>query len=104
VYEAFPDDAFGTLRSNNSRYSKLKGIQRGAQFQGYSTGRMVPRGERAPKGGAPGDTFGFYADMRPTNIDHIDVLFDHAEVCLSVQRDSTTAGLAYWASRTLVSS
>ncbi|KAH6903664.1 hypothetical protein BKA70DRAFT_1110677, partial [Coprinopsis sp. MPI-PUGE-AT-0042] len=79
VYGAFSEDSLHKLRTHNARYSQLKGIQRGAQFQGYSTGKMVPRGERAPKGGAPGDCFGFYADMQATDVEHIDVLFDHAE-------------------------
>ncbi|KAH6876314.1 hypothetical protein BKA70DRAFT_1349453 [Coprinopsis sp. MPI-PUGE-AT-0042] len=79
VYGAFPEATLAQLRTHTSRYSKLKGVQRGAQFEQYSTGNMVPRGERAPKGGAPGDCFGYYANMTPTSVDHIDVLFDHAE-------------------------
>ncbi|KAH6905526.1 hypothetical protein BKA70DRAFT_1107821 [Coprinopsis sp. MPI-PUGE-AT-0042] len=79
VYGAFPEGTLMQLRAHASRYSKLKGVQRGAQFEGYSVGNMVPRGERAPKGGAPGDCFGYYANMTPTNVDHIDILFDHAE-------------------------
>ncbi|KAH6876303.1 hypothetical protein BKA70DRAFT_1349446 [Coprinopsis sp. MPI-PUGE-AT-0042] len=75
----FPEATLAQLRTHTSRYSKLKGVQRGAQFEQYSTGNMVPRGERAPKGGAPGDCFGYYANMTPTSVDHIDVLFDHAE-------------------------
>jgi hypothetical protein len=85
VYAVFPDPSLSLLRSHTAGYSQLKGIQRGQQFDTYSTGNMVPRGERAPKGGAPGDSFGFYADMTPASVDQVDlvnVLFDHAEVCL----------------------
>jgi hypothetical protein len=81
IYNNFPENLVAKLRASNSRYSVLKGIKRGAQFRDFSTGNMVPRGERTPSGGAPGDCHGFYADMKATTLTEIDVLFDHAEVC-----------------------
>jgi len=58
----------------------VKEVKRGAQFQYYSEGSMIPKGGREAMGGAEGDTYTLYAGMEAVSMQDINSLFDDAEV------------------------
>ena len=55
-------------------------MKRGAQFNSYSQGEMIPKGGRISQGGRPGDAYTFYEGMEAITLYDIDALFNDAEV------------------------
>jgi hypothetical protein len=81
LYEAFPQHVLDTLISHHRQLGKVKSVKRGAQFNSYSQGGMIPKGGRISQGGRPGDAYTFYEGMEAITLDDIDALFNDAEVC-----------------------
>jgi hypothetical protein len=81
LYEAFPQNVLKTLISHHRQLGKVKSVKRGAQFNSFSQGKMVPKGGRISQGGRPGDAYTFYEGMEAITLDDIDALFNDAEVC-----------------------
>jgi hypothetical protein len=51
LYEAFPPNVLDTLISHHCRLGNVKSVKRGAQFNSFSQGTMVPKGGRISQGG-----------------------------------------------------
>lgn len=60
--------------------SSAPSVHRGAAFETWKHGAMVPIGARMAQGGRPGDAFGSYAYMHSETSDQIDTMFNYAEV------------------------
>lgn len=58
----------------------MKAVKRGAQFDNFSEGSMIPKGGREAMGGAEGDTYTLYAGMEAVSLEDLDSLFNDAEV------------------------
>ena len=80
MFNAFPEAVLKTLIDHHEALQTIKGVDRGDQFESYSQGSMVPKGSRAPKGGAPGDSYTMYSGMDAVDEQSINALFDDAEV------------------------
>jgi hypothetical protein len=80
AFNAIPSDLLDRMMSHFDHFTHMKGLVRGAQFKEYVQGKMVPRGERSPTGGAPGDCHRFYDSMNVDNPMSLNGLFDNAEV------------------------
>ncbi len=80
MYNAFPTTYLARLQSHHSELQEVKKVTRGRQFHSYSQGSMIPKGARAPVGGAPGDSYTFYAGMEAITANGINALFNDAEV------------------------
>ncbi|PPQ75845.1 hypothetical protein CVT26_001221 [Gymnopilus dilepis] len=79
MFNAFPEAVLKTLIDHHEALQTIKGVDRGDQFESYSQGSMVPKGSRAPKGGAPGDSYTMYSGMDAVDEQSINALFDDAE-------------------------
>ncbi|KDR82477.1 hypothetical protein GALMADRAFT_57184 [Galerina marginata CBS 339.88] len=79
IYNAFSDEIFQQLVMHHSKLQSVKKLTRGSKFNSYSQGKMIPKGARAPMGGAPGDTYTFYTGMEAVTLKDIEALFDDAE-------------------------
>ena len=73
----------------------VKPLQRGQQFDFYSSGRMTALGTRAPAGGRPGDAYAMYHGMEAETLKGMTALFNHAEVQIYLILDLNTDLLVY---------
>ncbi|KAJ3967149.1 hypothetical protein EV361DRAFT_871851 [Lentinula raphanica] len=58
----------------------VSALKRGAQFESYSGGTMVPLGSRTASGGRAGDTYTSYAGLDATSEKGLDILFNQAAI------------------------
>lgn len=70
------------MKGHSKKLSKLRSIKRGKQFRAFCGGTMVGVGSREPAGGAPADAYRPYEGMTGSELEDIDLFFDHAEVCI----------------------
>ncbi|KAF9034534.1 hypothetical protein BJ165DRAFT_1409853 [Panaeolus papilionaceus] len=85
IYNALPEDILQDLIEHHHHLQTTKNLQRGSQFQSYSSGKMFPKGARQPQGGRKGDAYVFYKGSGPSlkseddGIDQLNTLFNDAE-------------------------
>ena len=72
------------MSNHFDKFADMKGLVRGKQFTEYVQGKMVPRGERTPRGGAPGDCHRLYDTMNVDDPISLHGLFDNAEVSAQI--------------------
>ncbi|TEB32976.1 hypothetical protein FA13DRAFT_1790051 [Coprinellus micaceus] len=82
AYNAIPEVYLQRMLLHFDQFARMKGLVRGEQFHTYMQGSMVPRGERTPSGGAPGDCHRYYDSLKATDLGSIHALFDNAEASL----------------------
>ncbi|KAF9031426.1 hypothetical protein BDZ89DRAFT_1131924 [Hymenopellis radicata] len=78
MFNAFSPKVWASMCERDQNLSHMAPIQRGARFKNHSAGKMAAAGARQPKGGGPGDTYGYYACLEAETICGIHVLFDIA--------------------------
>jgi hypothetical protein len=80
LYNAFTQEVFDVLLHHHASLQKVKEVKRGAQFEHYSEGSMIPKGGREAMGGIEGDTYTLYSGMEAVTLPDLNSLFDDAEV------------------------
>ncbi|KAF9032321.1 hypothetical protein BDZ89DRAFT_1037165 [Hymenopellis radicata] len=81
MYNAFSKDVHKRVADHEELSSYMCELKRGSQFQNFTAKKsgMYAAGARQPKGGAPGDAYGFYADFEVESLEGIHRAFDFAE-------------------------
>ncbi|KAJ3826637.1 hypothetical protein F5880DRAFT_1504509 [Lentinula raphanica] len=66
------------VQDNVVESTGVQPVKRGAQFQSFAGGKMVPLGSRLPSGGRPGDAYTSYSGLDASSVSGLDILFNQA--------------------------
>ncbi|KAJ3834551.1 hypothetical protein EV361DRAFT_1004669 [Lentinula raphanica] len=77
-WNVFDEEKLAKLQDAVVESTGVSAVKRGAQFDNYSGGKMVPIGSRIGSGGRPGDTYTSYAGLEATTEKGLDILFNQA--------------------------
>ncbi|KAJ3843301.1 hypothetical protein F5878DRAFT_638167, partial [Lentinula raphanica] len=85
-WNVFDEEKLAKLQEAVVESTGVSAVKRGAQFDNYSGGKMVPIGSRIGSGGRPGDTYTSYAGLEATTEKGLDILFNQAAwLVMSIQ-------------------
>ncbi|KAJ3709773.1 hypothetical protein C8R42DRAFT_729838 [Lentinula raphanica] len=79
-WKPFDNDILAALQDAVVQSTGVGALKRGAQFDSYSGGKMVPLGSRTASGGRAGDTYTSYAGLDATTEKGLDILFNQAAI------------------------
>ncbi|KAJ3766180.1 hypothetical protein FB446DRAFT_794354 [Lentinula raphanica] len=77
-WNVFDEEKLANLQDAVVESTGVSAVKRGAQFDNYSGGKMVPTGSRIGSGGRPGDTYTSYAGLEATTEKGLVILFNQA--------------------------
>ncbi|KAJ3722194.1 hypothetical protein C8R42DRAFT_641631 [Lentinula raphanica] len=79
-FHPFNSETLAVLQDAVVESTGVSALKRGAQFESYSGGTMVPLGSRTASGGRAGDTYTSYAGLDATSEKGLDILFNQAAI------------------------
>ncbi|KAJ3745205.1 hypothetical protein EV360DRAFT_90124 [Lentinula raphanica] len=79
-FNPFNNETLAVLQDAVVESTGVSALKRGAQFESYSGGTMIPLGSRTASGGRPGDTYTSYAGLDATSEKGLDILFNQAAI------------------------
>ncbi|KAJ3743300.1 hypothetical protein EV360DRAFT_76658, partial [Lentinula raphanica] len=66
------------VQDNVVESTGVQPVKRGAQFQSFAGGKMVPLGSRLPSGGRPGNAYTSYSGLDASSVSGLNILFNQA--------------------------
>ncbi|KAJ3832122.1 hypothetical protein F5878DRAFT_666857 [Lentinula raphanica] len=79
-FHPFNSETLAVLQHAVVESTGVSALKRGAQFESYSGGTMIPLGSRTASGGRAGDTYTSYAGLDATSEKGLDILFNQAAI------------------------